>query len=75
MYRESTVAIFYQMEDADDYEQIYTPQGAGVWYGRVSTHEVDSVVANTIEDGLVLPKLLRGGVNISRPGCSRLHDW
>ncbi|KAK0490735.1 Sucrase/ferredoxin-like-domain-containing protein [Armillaria novae-zelandiae] len=54
---------------------IYTPQGAGVWYGRVSTHEVDSIVTNTIEDGLVLPKLLRGGVNISRPGCSRLHDW
>ncbi|KAK0206270.1 Sucraseferredoxin-like protein [Desarmillaria ectypa] len=54
---------------------IYTPQGAGVWYGRVSTHEVESIVANTIEDGLVLPKLLRGGVNISRPGCSNLHDW
>ncbi|KAF8916766.1 Sucrase/ferredoxin-like-domain-containing protein [Mucidula mucida] len=54
---------------------IYTPQGAGVWYGRVSTHEVEAIVNNTIEEGMVLPKLLRGGVNISRPGCSSLHDW
>ncbi|KAK7470890.1 hypothetical protein VKT23_002306 [Stygiomarasmius scandens] len=54
---------------------IYTPQGAGIWYGRVSTHEVESIVTNTLEQGLVLPSLLRGGVNISRPGCKSLHDW
>ncbi|KAE9399027.1 hypothetical protein BT96DRAFT_920384 [Gymnopus androsaceus JB14] len=54
---------------------IYTPQGTGVWYGRVSTHEVESIVSQTLEEGLVLPPLLRGGVNISRPGCKSLHDW
>ncbi|KAF5369867.1 hypothetical protein D9758_001271 [Tetrapyrgos nigripes] len=54
---------------------IYTPQGAGVWYGRVSTHEVEAIVTSTLEQGLVLPQLLRGGVNISRPGCKSLHDW
>ncbi|THV05512.1 hypothetical protein K435DRAFT_961259 [Dendrothele bispora CBS 962.96] len=54
---------------------IYTPQGSGVWYGRVSTHEVESIVTNTLEQGLILPSLLRGGVNISRPGCKSLLDW
>lgn len=54
---------------------IYSPQGTGIWYGRVSTHEVESIVSNTLEQGLVLPPLLRGGVNISRPGCKSLHDW
>ncbi|KAF9263641.1 hypothetical protein L218DRAFT_901947 [Marasmius fiardii PR-910] len=54
---------------------IYTPQGYGVWYGRVSTHEVDAIVTNTIEKGLVLPALLRGGINLSRPGCKSLNDW
>lgn len=55
--------------------QIYTPQGSSIWYGRVTTHEVESIVVNTILGGLVLPPLLRGGLNISRPGCSTLHDW
>jgi len=54
---------------------IYTPQGSSVWYGRVSTHEVESIVVNTILGGLVLPPLLRGGMDLSRPGCSTLHDW
>ncbi|KAJ6510032.1 Sucrase/ferredoxin-like-domain-containing protein [Mycena vitilis] len=54
---------------------IYTPQGSCVWYGRVSTHEVESIVVNTIEGGLVLPPLLRGGMDLSRPGCPTLHDW
>ncbi|KIY72992.1 hypothetical protein CYLTODRAFT_417503 [Cylindrobasidium torrendii FP15055 ss-10] len=54
---------------------IYTPQGAGVWYGRVTTHEVDAIVEQTIVGGQILPSLLRGGVNISRPGCSSLNDW
>lgn len=55
--------------------QIYTPQGAGVWYGRVTPHDVESIVINTIIGGLVLPPLLRGGVNLSRPGCKTLNDW
>jgi len=54
---------------------IYTPQGSGVWYGRVTTHEVESIVRNTIIGGEVLPPLLRGGVNIARPRCKNLHDW
>ncbi|KAJ7086660.1 Sucrase/ferredoxin-like-domain-containing protein [Mycena epipterygia] len=54
---------------------IYTPQGSSVWYGRVTTHEVESIVVNTIEGGLVLPPLLRGGMDLCRPGCSTLHDW
>lgn len=56
-------------------KQIYTPQGSGVWYGRVSTHEVESIVDNTIVEGKVLPPLLRAGLNVSRPGCSTLNDW
>lgn len=54
---------------------IYNPQGSGVWYGRVTTHEVESIVQNTILGGEVLPPLLRGGLNLSRPGCKTLHDW
>lgn len=54
---------------------IYTPQGAGVWYGRVTPHDVESIVVNTIIGGLVLPPLLRGGLNLSRPGCKTLNDW
>jgi len=55
--------------------QIYTPAGSGIWYGRVTPHDVDSIVVNTIIDGLVLPPLLRGGVNLSRPNCKTLNDW
>ena len=55
--------------------QIYTPQGSGVWYGRVTTHEVESIVKNTILGGEVLPPLLRGGLNLARPGCKNLQDW
>ncbi|KAF7433289.1 hypothetical protein PC9H_005239 [Pleurotus ostreatus] len=54
---------------------IYTPQGASVWYGRITPHEIESIVVNTIIGGLVLPPLLRGGINLSRPGCSTLNDW
>ncbi|KAJ7359561.1 Sucrase/ferredoxin-like-domain-containing protein [Mycena albidolilacea] len=54
---------------------IYTPNGTAVWYGRVSPHEVESVVENTVEGGLVLPPLLRGGLGLSKPGCKTLHDW
>ncbi|KAI0004915.1 Sucrase/ferredoxin-like-domain-containing protein [Russula compacta] len=54
---------------------IYMPQGAGVWYGRVSTHEVKSIVHTTILGGRILPPLLRGGVNLTRPDCKRLNDW
>ncbi|KAF9534392.1 Sucrase/ferredoxin-like-domain-containing protein [Crepidotus variabilis] len=54
---------------------IYTPAGSGIWYGRVTPHDVDSIVTNTIVDGLILPPLLRGGVNLSRPNCKTLNDW
>ncbi|KAL1761387.1 Sucraseferredoxin-like protein [Schizophyllum commune] len=54
---------------------IYTPAGWGVWYGRVTPHEVEAIVTQTIEGGKILPKLLRGGVNISKPGCQSLNEW
>ncbi|KAK7061525.1 altered inheritance of mitochondria protein 32 [Favolaschia claudopus] len=54
---------------------IYTPGGSSVWYGRVSTHEVEAIVTNTIVGGRILPPLLRGGMDLSRPGCPTLHDW
>ncbi|KAI0307260.1 Sucrase/ferredoxin-like-domain-containing protein [Multifurca ochricompacta] len=54
---------------------IYMPQGAGVWYGRVSPHEVEPIVHTTILGGRILPPLLRGGVNLARPDCKRLNDW
>ncbi|KAJ7283856.1 hypothetical protein C8J57DRAFT_1447833 [Mycena rebaudengoi] len=56
-------------------KKIYTPAGSSVWYGRVTTHEVESIVVNTIFDGLILGPLLRGGANLCRPGCPTLHDW
>ncbi|KAF8974602.1 Sucrase/ferredoxin-like-domain-containing protein [Flammula alnicola] len=54
---------------------IYTPSGSGIWYGRVTPHDVDSIVVNTIINGLVLPPLLRGGLNLERPNCQTLNDW
>jgi len=54
---------------------IYNPQGTGVWYGRVTPHDVESIVKNTIINGKVLPPILRGGMNLARPGCKALHDW
>lgn len=55
--------------------QIYTPQGSGVWYGRVTPHEVPAVVKTTICEGKVLPTLLRGGVNLTRPQGKDLLAW
>ncbi|KAF8559050.1 hypothetical protein OG21DRAFT_1474462 [Imleria badia] len=54
---------------------IYNPQGTSVWYGRVTPHDVESIVKNTIINGQVLPPMLRGGLNLTRPGCKALHDW
>jgi len=54
---------------------IYLPQGACVWYGRVTPHTVEAVVKDTILGGKVLPALLRGGLNLSKPGHGSLHDW
>ncbi|KAF8901720.1 Sucrase/ferredoxin-like-domain-containing protein [Gymnopilus junonius] len=54
---------------------IYTPSGSGVWYGRVTPHDVDSIVDNTIVKGLILPPLLRGGLNLSKPNCQTINDW
>jgi (2Fe-2S) ferredoxin len=58
---------------------IYTPQGqnsgTGIWYGRVSSHEVPAVVKHTIMEGKVLPEILRGGINMSREQGQSLLDW
>ncbi|KAG9317244.1 Sucrase/ferredoxin-like-domain-containing protein [Chiua virens] len=54
---------------------IYNPQGTSVWYGRITPHDVESIVKNTIMNGQVLPAVLRGGMNLARPGCKGLNDW
>jgi (2Fe-2S) ferredoxin len=54
---------------------IYTPQGASITYGRVTPHEIESIVENTIIKGQILPSLLRGGIGISKPNCKSLADW
>ncbi|KAH7916735.1 Sucraseferredoxin-like protein [Hygrophoropsis aurantiaca] len=54
---------------------IYTPRGACVWYGRITPHDVEAIVKCTIIAGQVLPPLLRGGMELSRPGCKTLYEW
>lgn len=54
---------------------ICTPTGQSIWYGRVTPHEVDAIVEQTILNGKVIPSLFRAGLNISKPGCLSLHDW
>ncbi|KAI0375533.1 hypothetical protein BV20DRAFT_1040173 [Pilatotrama ljubarskyi] len=54
---------------------INTPRGVSVWYGRVTPHEVDSIVKETIIGGRILPPLLRGGLNLCYPGHKSLNDW
>ena len=51
------------------------PTGATVWYGRVTPHEVDAIVRETVVGGKVLPALLRGGLNLCRAGRESLNDW
>lgn len=46
-----------------------------MWYGRVTPHQIDAIVRDTIIGGKVIPPLLRGGLNLSRPGCKSLNDW
>ena len=55
--------------------QINMPTGAAVWYGRVTPHEVDAIVRETVIGGKVLPALLRGGLNLCHPGRGGLNDW
>lgn len=55
--------------------QIFTPQGVGIYYGRVTPHDVPAVVKSTILEGKVLPELLRGGMNVTRPDGKTLLDW
>ncbi|OBZ70092.1 Altered inheritance of mitochondria protein 32 [Grifola frondosa] len=54
---------------------INTPRGVSVWYGRVTPHEVEAIVKETIVGGKILPPLLRGGLNLSCPGHASLNDW
>ncbi|KAG0705435.1 Sucrase/ferredoxin-like-domain-containing protein [Suillus ampliporus] len=55
--------------------QIYTPRGAGVWYGRVTPHNVESIVKHTIIGGQVLPTILRGGLDLACRGKMSLYEW
>ncbi|KAI0686787.1 Sucrase/ferredoxin-like-domain-containing protein [Cytidiella melzeri] len=55
---------------------IYKPTGASVWYGRVTPHNVEAVVRDTIIGGKVIPMLLRGGLNLVVKGKGKtLNDW
>jgi len=54
---------------------ICTPGGQSVWYGRVTPHEVEAIVEQTVVHGKIIPSLFRGGLNVSRPGCLSLYDW
>lgn len=54
--------------------QIYFPNGTGVWYGRVSSHEVGAVT-KTVTDGRISPTLLRGGINLQKPKGKTLLEW
>jgi len=54
---------------------IYTASGAGVWYGRVSSHNVEPIVQETIMGGKVLPELLRGGINLGCRKGGSILDW
>ncbi|KAI0750692.1 Sucraseferredoxin-like protein [Daedaleopsis nitida] len=54
---------------------IHTPRGVTVWYGRVTPHEVDAIVKETIVGGRILPALLRGGSGLCAPGRKSLNDW
>ncbi|KAH7105622.1 Sucraseferredoxin-like protein, partial [Auriculariales sp. MPI-PUGE-AT-0066] len=55
--------------------QIYLPQGTGIFYGRVSTHEIPAIVQSTIIQGKVLPELCRGVMNGSREHSQTLLNW
>ncbi|KZW04094.1 hypothetical protein EXIGLDRAFT_716103 [Exidia glandulosa HHB12029] len=55
--------------------QIFNPQGAGVYYGRVTPHEVPAIVKSTILDGKLLPQILRGAMNVERVPGKTLLDW
>jgi hypothetical protein len=37
--------------------------GRGVWYGRVEPKHVEGIVKKTIEEGVVIQELFRGGIN------------
>jgi hypothetical protein len=37
--------------------------GKGVWYGRVEPKHVEGIVRKTIEEGVVIKDLFRGGIN------------
>ncbi|KAF9653407.1 hypothetical protein BDM02DRAFT_3087627 [Thelephora ganbajun] len=54
---------------------ICTPAGQSIWYSRVTAHEVDAIVEQTIVQGKIIPSLFRAGLNVSRPGYLSLYDW
>jgi len=54
---------------------IYTASGAGVWYGRVTSHNVEPIIQETIMGGKVLPELLRGGINLGCRKDGSILDW
>jgi len=54
---------------------LYTPSGAGIWYGRVTPKEVPAIVHETIINGRIIPELLRTAVNVPTKDGKCFHDW
>jgi len=54
---------------------IHVPHGSGIWYGRVTAHEVPAIVEQTIIEGMILPSLLRGGADIVQYARQSLYHW
>lgn len=44
---------------------VYLPNGASVWYGRVTPKDVGAIVESTIINGKIIPELLRGGMGLT----------
>lgn len=37
--------------------------GKGIWYGRVEPKHVEGIIRKTIEEGVVIKELFRGGID------------
>ncbi|KAK4050373.1 hypothetical protein OIV83_003442 [Microbotryomycetes sp. JL201] len=55
---------------------IYLPNGASVWYGRVTPKDVGPIVEATILKGKIIPELLRGGMGLAgKQGPGGVLSW
>ncbi|BGP52473.1 hypothetical protein JCM8202_000119 [Rhodotorula sphaerocarpa] len=55
---------------------LYFPNGASVWFGRVTPADVGVIVDRTIMQGKIIPELLRGGLGLAgKDGPRGVLDW